>query len=1052
MMNVRVVGSALPWVDVAVAGRGGGAVGEDARSPIVGALIRQRRLAVGWAQQDLATRAGVSVRTVRNIELDRITRPRTASVQRLLATLGVPEGGQGFAGGCRTTIGIGVLGPLSLHRGGMEVRLQSKRLQGLLGLLAIQPGATVGRDEIVDVLWGTHPPRTCLALVNTYVARLRGALEPQRSAGRPARTVVRAGGGYLLDVEPRALDLARFDDLLRRGLAARASGDLPAAWRLLEQALDCWRGPVLAGVGAQLAQHPAAVAAAHRRLAAASAFADVGLALVEPDRLVVRLRPVVADEPLHEGVHARLMLALAGSGQQADALAVFASLRTRLADELGIEPGSEVQDAHLRVLRQEVLVGRVPDVGTASAGTADVRPGADTAQTAPLQLPAAVPAFVGRAVQLRRMDDLVRDAAGEGPVVCAITGTGGVGKTTLAVQWAHRNVEWFPDGQLYVNLRGFDPAVAPTDPGEVIRDFLAALDVPPERIPPSVQAQAGLYRSRLAGRRLLLVLDNARDADQVRPLLPGAAGVFVLVTSRNQLTSLLAGGAHPITVDLLSDAEAVSLLTHRLGARRVAAEPVAVRQIVERCARLPLAITVAAARIAGHARFPLGDLAAELHHSQRGLDALDGGDADTDVRAVLASSYHHLDAPHARLFRLLGLNPGPDIAAPVAAGLAGTSEASARSALSVLARANLITEHVPGRFGLHDLLRRYAEELVQAEEAEPQRRAAILRLTQHYVLAAECAAAQVEPVHPTSTARPPADTVRVSPRTPDGALQWYDAERQSLLGCLRLAAANALDREVGSLTGALTELFDRRGHWHDWAAATGRALEAARRLGDDAMLARLHRSRGRAEVWLRNPAQAREHLRRAVDLFRSIGDRIGLAHTYRTFAWFHGGQGDRRRAVGYARKAVALHQAAGDRAGQGLGLNTLGWQHAHLGEYAIALRCCREAVTLLSDAGDRNGMGYALDSLGYIHLRLGDHAEAMENLRRAVALFRQTGDLYQEADTLVRLGEAAKLGGSVDAAQLAWRQAADILQALHHPDAEEVRARLSRQPVPGRTG
>jgi len=696
------------------------------RVPAVGARVRQRRRAAAWGQRELAARARVSVRTVRNIESGRTADPHTLSVRRVLAALGMAKRPA-------AALSVEVLGPLALHRDGAPVPLASGHLRALLGVLAIQPGTTVGRDEIVDVLWGTRPPRTSHALVNTYVARLRTALEPDRAAREPASLIVAVPGGYVFQAEPRSLDLARFDDLLRRGLDARRDGDLAGAWHHLDGALACWRGPALTGAGERLAQHPATVAAADRRIAAASALADVGLTAGDADRVVARLRTVVAGEPLHEGTHARLMLALAGAGQRADALAVFARLRARLADELGVEPGAEVRDAHLRVLRRD----------------------ATAAHPEPFQLPPAVPAFVGRVAQLRQLDTLTGDSTGEGPVICAITGTAGVGKTSLAIQWAHRNADRFPDGLLHVDLRGFDPAGEPADPADVARDFLTALGVPPDRIPAGPQAVAGLYRSRLAGRRVLLVLDNARDADQARPLLPATAGAVALVTSRHELTSLVAGGAYPIAVDLMSDAEATTLLRHRLGADRLAAEPAAARQVIDRCARLPLAITVAAARVARHAGSSLAGLAAELDDAHRALDALDGGDAYTDVRALLAGSYRELGPTEADLFRLLGLYPGPDIGIEAAAGLAGTTEAAARTALSRLARANLVTQPAPGRFGLHDLLRRYAGELARDTDSEPRRRAALLRLTAHYVLAAERAARRLD-------------------QDAGAALRWYD--------------------------------------------------------------------------------------------------------------------------------------------------------------------------------------------------------------------------------------------------------------------------------------
>jgi tetratricopeptide (TPR) repeat protein len=614
-----------------------------------------------------------------------------------------------------------------------------------------------------------------------------------------------------------------------------------------------------------------------------------------------------------------------------------------------------------------------------------------------------------------------------------------VGKTTLAVHWAHRVADRFPDGLLHIDLRGFHPSVAPVAPGDAIRDFLIALDVPPDRIPSSPQALAALYRTTLAGRRILVLLDNAHDADQVRPLIPGTAGPLVVVTSRDRLTSLLAGGARHISVDLLSTEDAIGLLAARVGHRRVADEPAAAYRIIDRCARLPLAISLAAARLATHPTFGLASLAEDLEHTHHGLDVLVGGDATTDVRAVFASSYHHLDEPQARLFRMLGLHPGPDIAAMAAAALMDVPLNHARTTLAALARTSLITEHMPGRFLMHELLHRYAGELAHTTDCGDERQRALKRLADHYVAAAHRAADLVESHRAPCHRRVERSAEANSLTSPVQALRWYDAERPVLLA---VARQGILDDRIVELGCALAELFDARGHWHDWAAIAELGLAVAVRRDDRAAQACLHRGRARAAVWLSDPETAHHHLREAIERYEGMGDLIGLGHATRTLSWFLGRQGRRRAAAHHARRAVDLHRLAGDRAGQGLDLNSLGWQHAHLGDYDLAVRYCTESVRLLDEAGDRRGMGHALDSLGYAqHLR-GDRAGALENYRRAIRLFRETGDRYNEADTLIRIGDTHRDAGEVAQAHSAWRRAEELLTELRHPDAQRARDRL----------
>jgi tetratricopeptide (TPR) repeat protein len=664
----------------------------------------------------------------------------------------------------------------------------------------------------------------------------------------------------------------------------------------------------------------------------------------------------------------------------------------------------------------------------------------------PRQLPATVVGFTGRSGQLAELDALL-SAPTDAPavVVSAIGGTAGVGKTALAVHWAHAVADRFPDGQLYVNLRGFDPCgSAPVAPAEAVRGFLDAFGVPTQRIPVALDAQAGLYRSLLAGRRVLAVLDNARDVDQVRPLLPGTPGCLVVVTSRNQLTPLVAiEGAHLLTLDLLSVGEARELLARRLGAARVAAEPQAVDEIIERCARLPLALAIAAARAASHRDFPLAQIAEQLREARGGLDALAGGDPATDVRAVFSWSYHTLSAGAAALLRQLGLHPGPDVGAHAVASVAGAPADRTRAMLAELTRAHLVAERSLGRYTLHDLLRAYAVEQAHRHDTEAERRAAQRRTFAYYLHTAHRAAGLLDPhrIHrPGPSKREPG----VTPEHLDDAeqaLAWFAAEHPVLLAVVGKAADLGWDGHTVHLVRSLWTFFDRRGHWHHLAATQRLALVAAVRTADRFEQAEAHRGLARALTRQGRYDDAAQHLRQALHLYGELGDPDGQAQTYIGLGIVVERQGRHLAALSYTKQALHLFRAAGNRAGQAIALNAVGWDHAQLGDHHQALRHCQEALALHRELGDRHGEAKTWDSLGYVHRHLDHHTQAITCYQHAIDLFRQLGDRYYEADSLTGLGEAHCVGGDDDGARLAWQQALVILRELDHPDAELVRAR-----------
>jgi len=682
------------------------------------------------------------------------------------------------------------------------------------------------------------------------------------------------------------------------------------------------------------------------------------------------------------------------------------------------------------------------------------RPVADRAhRVVPRQLPPAARHFGGRERELAELAELTGLAGLPGGTraagtvaVTAIGGTAGVGKTTLAVYWAHRVADRFPDGNLYINLRGFDPGGRATDPAVATRHFLEALEVPAPRVPADPEAQTALYRSLLATRRMVIVLDNARDAAQVRPLLPAAPGCLVLITSRNLLSGLIAAeGAHPVMLDLFTATEARQVLANRLGADRVAAAPRAVDEIVERCGRLPLALAVVAARAAAHPGLPLDAVAVELAGAREQLDAFADHDPYTDVRAVLSWSYHALSAPAARLFRLLSLHPGPDVTAPAAASLAAVDLPEARALLTELSRANLATERRGGRYACHDLLRAYAASLAGTTDSEPERRACTNRLVDHYRHTAQAANRVLDPTVDHAVPDAPAGALTPEPFTdPRQALDWFAAEHAVLLNIVDHAAAAGRDVSVGPLAHAVAPFLDRQGHWHDGLAIWGTAVGSAQRLGDRAAQARAQRQLGRAYTRLYRFDDADVHLRRALELAAATGDRTEQAHVNGMLAILCERRGQLDLALQYNREALDLYRATGHRRGEANARNGIGWNLTLLGEHGPALDHCQQALAVLEREGDRAGQAQTWDSLGHAHHHLGHHAEAAACYRHALELVRELGDRFGEAEGFDRIGDVQYDTGDLATARLSWRQALDILTELDHPSAERIRLKLAR--------
>ena len=668
----------------------------------------------------------------------------------------------------------------------------------------------------------------------------------------------------------------------------------------------------------------------------------------------------------------------------------------------------------------------------------------------PRQLPAAVADFTGRAAELRRLTQVLNAAAASRPgtvLISAIGGMAGVGKTALALYWAHQMAGRFPDGQLYVNLRGFDPSGTPVTASEAIRGFLDALGVAPERVPASLEAQASLYRSLLADRRMLIVLDNASDEQQVRLLRPASAGTLVLVTSRSQLTGLAAAdGARLLSLDVLAHGEATELLAARIGSARAAAEPRAVSEIASLSACLPLAVAIAAARAVTRPNLALAVLADELRAASGRLDALDAGDPTASVRVVFSWSVRHLSREAARMFRLLGIHPGPDISGAAAASLAGCDPAQARRALGELARAHLITERADGRYGLHDLLRAYAAEQGRDADSGLERDAAIGRMLDHYLQTAAGAALLLNPSHePVVLATPGPDAAPEQPADRQQALAWFEGEHQVLLAAVSLAAQSGFGVHAWQLAWALVPFLQTRGHWQEWAATQRTALSAAIRLGDIAGQAVCSRLLAAAYSDLGNYDESARLFTESLTLYQRLGNRLGEAKVQHNLAVLAEGQGRYADVLGHTEKALVLYQALGDKASEAAALNNVGWTYGLLGDYEQARAFCRQALALCTEVGHHLLEGYVWDSLGYAEQHTGNLGEAAACYQRALSLHRETGDRFTEAESLTHLGETRQAAGELAQAQGAWQEALTIFDDLrNHDAADKIRAMLAR--------
>ncbi|WP_329416402.1 tetratricopeptide repeat protein [Streptomyces sp. NBC_00704] len=987
-----------------------------------------------------------------------------------------------------------LLGPLELRVAGRVVDAGQPRRRAVLAALAADAGRPVPVSTLVERVWDADAPDGARSVLYAHISRLRrllddtaaGAAATEAADGQeppaPPR-IARTAGGYVLEADERAVDLLRFRSLVVQAREPRLDDERRA--QLLEEALRLWRGVPLAGLPGSWAERTRA-AWTQERVEAALAWARVLLRQDKPQDVPTVLQPLLAEHPLCEPLAAAVVRGLADAGRTAEALDTYAAVRRRLADELGVPPGRELREIHEETLR---AAGRDEAAGGAPAPTATGAP-APAAVAVPAQLPMAVGQFSGREEQLAELTrHLIPDgrpdvgAAGPAVVVSAVSGTAGVGKTALAVRWAHRMREAFPDGQLYVDLRGYDPD-EPVSAAQALAGFLTALGVPGQEIPLRLDERAARYRTAVDGRRLLVLLDNAASAAQVRPLLPGSPTCKVVITSRDSLSSLVSvHGAHRVILDVLTPQEALTLLRALVGPR-VDADPAAAAALAEQCGRLPLALRVAAELVLARRRESLAPLVDELRDHRRRLDLLDSGDGDprAAVRAVFSWSYDRLPDQEARLFRLLGLHPGPDTDVHGAAALTGESVARTRRSLDALARAHLLHRTGPGRHGMHDLLRAYAAELAGRHEERAARDAAMNRLLDH-CLAASAAAMDV--LYPAERhLRPAVEQPRTGLpplRTADECRAWLRAAQPTLVALCSRTEEPGPSRHTVRIATTLHRHYERSGHFADALTVHTHAVRAARAVGDVrgevdvlACVGAVHRRLGDYESARRRHAdalalcrrigyragearhltnmgvlhelqggyrEAAEHHERAVDLFRAVGDVHGEADVLNNLGIVQELLEDYQASIERYQQALALYRRTGHAFGEASALGNLGILLARLGDHAAAATRFEQALALFRRLGHTGGEAHALSGLGDALCRRGGHEEAAERQRQALALFRRTGERYGETGALNGLGEALHGAGRHAEALKAHAAALELARGIGEQE-EQARAHI----------
>jgi DNA-binding SARP family transcriptional activator/tetratricopeptide (TPR) repeat protein len=951
---------------------------------------------------------------------------------------------------------FGLLGSVVIENEGSFAEIKPGMPRTILAILLLNANSVVSLEALVETLWGADQPPTATASLHNHVMRLRRMLGEQ--GGARIRAV---SPGYLIEVGPGELDLLEFAELCTSGHAAVRARQWTKAATALAAALSLWRGAP-AGDAPQLAGHPEVRRLTEARLQAVEDRIEADLGSGRSGELVGELRTLAAEHPLREAFHAQLMLALHRSGRAAEALEVFQQLRGRLADELGMEPSGSMRRLHRRILDADPSLIAPAEPASQSPGLGGAR----------YQLPTDTRAFTGRSEELDQLTALILKApvgsdAGM-VVISAIDGMGGIGKTTLAVHAAHRAREQFPDGQLFLDLHGYTGGVEPLSAGDALDYFLRSLDVPPQAIPQDLGQRSAFFRDRLHGTRTLLILDNVSSAAQIRPLLPGSPGCLVLVTGRRRLTGL--DDAHFLALDILPEADAVALLHKVAGPERIPAHHPAIAELVELCGRMPLAIRITAARLRRHESLRIEDLVGQLRDDSSRLSRLQ--DEDRALSAVFDLSYQNLSEAEQRLFRLLGLVPGPDFDAYAAAALLGTDRRPAEQLLDSLLDHNLLTQHAADRYQFHDLVRVYARSLTgEQTAAEPD--SPLGRLLDYYVYAAQAADRYLSRL-PRSEGLPRAAAPTAAPQPPDrpAALAWMRTERDNLTAALAHATAHGQAVRVVGLTAAMTAFLQQEGPWplaaelhlaaatvaHEHGdlvgeanafgdlgrarlstgaltAASGlfeRALAIFQGLGDQVGEGAGLWDLGRAQYLGGDCPTAIDTLSRALRLFQSVGHRLGEANALRELAHVHDLIGEFGAAAELVEPALRVFRELGDRLGEANCFWDLGRVRLMTGDYPGADGFFAQALTVYQELGQRTGEANALGDLGQVRMVTGDYAASTGLAERALVIFRSIGHRHGEGYTLLDLARVGDATGDYPAALGALGQAQAIFQDLGH--------------------
>ncbi len=918
-------------------------------------------------------------------------------------------------------IKFGVLGPLEVDSEARAIPIPAGKQRIALATLLLNPNRFVSPDHLIERMWEGGVPHDTRSSLHTHIARLRQAL------GEQGEDLIEThNGGYVAHAGPESLDLLRFRQLVAR---AGEAADPHAEGTLLREALGLWRGPVLLDVPSDALHRNDIRSLLEERLRVRERCFELALRAGEGSQVIGELRAAVAEHPLSERFSAQLMLCLYQAGRQAEALEVYDAVRRSLHDELGLEPGQELRRAQAQVLRQQPIAGTP-------------RPPAP-AMPVPAELPAAVTTFTGRAEQARGLcAALERDQAG----IAAIAGAGGIGKSALAIHVAHRVAARFPDGRLYVNLHGATPEVAPLGAHEVLARFLRSLGVAAGEIPDEVEAAASLFRSLTGGKRLLIVLDNAHDAAQIRPMLPGGGGCGVLVTSRRMLTSI--DGAHHVPLDALPSREAHDLLARLVTGERLDAEPEAAAEVLRHCGGLPLALCIAAARLISRPAWPVATLAERLSAERRRINELEVG--DRAIRASFMLSYQDLltapgGAAAGFLFRSLGLFDGTDISPPIAAALTGSAVEEAEPLLETLADAQLIQAQAPGRYRMHDLLRLFARELSTMDDTDAA--AAVRRLMHCYLATGRTAISLLNPSAAWRAGVGPADLAHtgVALHTTADALAWIDAEAANLVAVVRQAVAAGDDDITLSLAATLSYALYHRGRWGHELLICQAVLGVAKRSGDPRYLGIIHDNLGTALSSTDRVADAVPHLKAALQAYRRAGEGKREATTLDHLAVAMRRLGHFDQSIDYHLEALRLHRAHGNRFGEGIALTNVGLVYQRVERFEEAFQAHLQAFAIFKDSGNTRAQAAVLGNLAEGYRLAG-------RLQMAIDCFEQTLELdrsanhsgsYGHAERLWGLGRCHHDLGQLDKAKACWDAAATILHRLgliSHEERESILA------------